>query len=219
MSSKPCTPWVVRSAKADKVAPCACSASTSVAHSAELMPSCCNQGKLPSNRRRPSTVACTPLPGTAAISVGVISSKPCALAAATTARASGCSLPLCTLAAQRRAVIASWPGAGTCCVRCGCPSVSVPVLSNVTVCTRCAISSAWTSLIKIPCLAATPVPAMMATGVAKPKAQGHAITKTATAWMSAVSKPSPSAIQVPKVSKAINRTTGTKTSATLSTKR
>ncbi len=74
-------------------------------------------------------------------------------------------------------------------------------------------------LIKMPCLAATPVPAMMATGVAKPNAQGQAMTNTATAWMSAVSKSVPVAIQAPRVSRAINSTTGTNTSATLSTSR
>jgi len=37
----------------------------------------------------------------------------------------------------------------------------------------------------MPFCAATPVPAMMAAGVANPKAHGQAITNTATALMSA----------------------------------
>ena len=41
----------------------------------------------------------------------------------------------------------------------------------------------------MPWRAATPVPAMMAAGVAKPSAQGQAITNTATLWMSATSTP------------------------------
>jgi hypothetical protein len=73
----------------------------------------------------------------------------------------------------------------------GWPTVSVPVLSKATVSTRCASSSACASLIRMPCCAATPVPAMMAAGVASPSAQGQAITSTATAWISAASVPAP----------------------------
>jgi hypothetical protein len=73
----------------------------------------------------------------------------------------------------------------------GWPTVSVPVLSNATVSTRCASSSACASLIRMPCFAATPVPAMMAAGVASPSAQGQAITSTATARISAAPCPHP----------------------------
>ena len=61
----------------------------------------------------------------------------------------------------------------------------------------CASSSACASLIRMPWRAATPVPAMIAVGVARPSAQGQAITSTATAlsrpavhWPA--SKPQPS---------------------------
>ncbi len=64
----------------------------------------------------------------------------------------------------------------------GCPMVSVPVLSNATTFTRCAVSSASASLISTPWRAATPVPAMIAVGVASPSAHGQAITSTATAF-------------------------------------
>ena len=77
--------------------------------------------------------------------------------------------------------------AGVMATSCGLPSVSVPVLSKATSVTRCATSSASASLIKIPCRAATPVPAMMAVGVASPSAQGQAMTSTATAFRMAVS--------------------------------
>ena len=60
---------------------------------------------------------------------------------------------------------------------------------------------------------------MMATGVAKPNAQGQAITSTATARINATSSGSPMASQPSKVAKPINNTTGTNTAETLSTKR
>jgi hypothetical protein len=56
---------------------------------------------------------------------------------------------------------------------------------------RCASSSASASLIRMPCRAATPVPAMMAAGVARPSAQGQAITSTATALRIAGSQSPP----------------------------
>ena len=81
------------------------------------------------------------------------------------------------------------PAAGSSATTDGLPSVSVPVLSKATVSTECATSSASASLIRMPCRAATPVPAMIAVGVASPSAQGQAITSTATALMTAVSIP------------------------------
>jgi hypothetical protein len=66
--------------------------------------------------------------------------------------------------------------------RSACRSCQRPPVS-----TLCASSSACASLIRMPCFAATPVPAMMAAGVASPSAQGQAITSTATARISAVS--------------------------------
>ena len=58
---------------------------------------------------------------------------------------------------------------------------------------------------------------MMAAGVAKPKAQGQAITSTATARINATSSGSPMASQPKSVAIAINSTTGTNTAATWST--
>ena len=72
---------------------------------------------------------------------------------------------------------------------------------------------------RMPCFAATPVPAMMAAGVASPSAQGQAITSTATARISAVSAPTPAHSQPSSVSKAITSTTGTNTLETWSTRR
>ena len=68
----------------------------------------------------------------------------------------------------------------------GLPIVSVPVLSNATILRRCACSSTCGSFIKIPKRAATPVPAIMAAGVARPSAQGQAMTSTDTARKMAI---------------------------------
>ena len=61
------------------------------------------------------------------------------------------------------------------------PSVMVPVLSSTTiVCRLCAVSSAAPSRIRTPFSAPLPVPTMIAVGVARPRAQGQAMTSTAT---------------------------------------
>ncbi|MCY1299811.1 hypothetical protein D9M70_493520 [compost metagenome] len=93
----------------------------------------------------------------------------------------------------------------------------MPVLSKATEVTPWAISRASASLIRMPWRAAAPVPAMIAVGVARPRAQGQAITSTATALSSAVSRPAPSASQTSRVSRAMTITTGTNTALTLST--
>ena len=86
----------------------------------------------------------------------------------------------------------------------------VPVLSK-TIVVKCAIfSNAPPPLIKIPVFAPKPVPTIIAVGVARPKAQGQAITKTETLWtiascQSCVRKPVAS-----NVMSAIPKTTGTK---------
>ena len=59
----------------------------------------------------------------------------------------------------------------------GYPEVKVPVLSNTIVVIADTFSNISPPLIKIPNDAATPVPTMTAVGVAKPRAQGQAITK------------------------------------------
>ena len=58
------------------------------------------------------------------------------------------------------------------------PTVTVPVLSKTTRLTPLTASSARPPLIKIPFFAPTPVPTMIAVGVLKPRAQGHATTTT-----------------------------------------
>ncbi len=73
----------------------------------------------------------------------------------------------------------------------GCPSVSVPVLSKTIVSILCPISRDSADFINIPCEAALPVPTIMATGVAKPKAHGQEMTNTAIPMDNANSKGKP----------------------------
>mmetsp|Transcript_60209 Transcript_60209/g.138123 ORF Transcript_60209/g.138123 Transcript_60209/m.138123 type:complete len:351 (+) Transcript_60209:895-1947(+) len=63
--------------------------------------------------------------------------------------------------------------------------VSVPVLSKMTVSTREPFSSTSPPLNRMPWCAPTPEPTMTAVGVARPIAQGHAITRTAQPNMKA----------------------------------
>jgi len=60
----------------------------------------------------------------------------------------------------------------------GWPDVKVPVLSKTMVVTLLIFSKTSPPLMRIPYLAAIPVPTMTAVGVASPSAQGHAITRT-----------------------------------------
>ena len=59
----------------------------------------------------------------------------------------------------------------------GFPDVKVPVLSNTTTLIFSIFYKISAFLINIPNEAANPVPTMTAVGVARPKAQGHAITR------------------------------------------
>ena len=66
----------------------------------------------------------------------------------------------------------------------GLPTVNVPVLSSSTAVICPAFSSATPSRIRIPLCAAALEPAMMAAGVARPIAQGHATIRTEAAPIS-----------------------------------
>ncbi len=93
----------------------------------------------------------------------------------------------------------------------------MPVLSKTTALTSWARSRASASLIRMPWRAATPVPAMIAVGVARPRAHGQAITSTATALIRAVSRGAPCSHQPTSVARASSSTLGTNTWLTLST--
>ncbi len=141
---------------------------------------------------------------------------PRALASATTALPSGCSLPACTAAAIASKKVSS-PSKLRISATTGLPSVNVPVLSKTTVSISLARSSVAISRIKIPALAPAPVPATNAVGVASPSAQGQAITSTEMAATSAVSPEAPNASHAPKVTKASPIIVGTKTADIRST--
>ena len=92
----------------------------------------------------------------------------------------------------------------------------VPVLSKVTMSTLWAVSRASADLIRMPCSAPFPVPTMMATGVARPRAQGQDTTRTAIPVLMANSAPAPASSQAMAATRAMAMTQGTNTPATLS---
>ena len=213
---RPSAPWL---ASSDTVDPSACAACTAAASGSRATPSSAIQRWLPSASRAPCTRPWLPRPATACTSSAAPAVTPRSRAASSTARASGCALWACKAAAACSTASSSTPATPSMRNSRGWPSVSVPVLSKATVSTRCAISSACASLIRMPCCAATPVPAMMAAGVARPSAQGQAITSTATACSRASSTGASTNSQPPSVMAAITSTTGTNTAATWSTRR
>ena len=96
-------------------------------------------------------------------------------------------------------------------VSTGLPVVRVPVLSTARVVSRPACSRAAPFLISTPSCAPRPVPTMMDMGVARPMAQGQAMTSTATntdsgVLMGSVLKTS----QARAASRAKSMTAGTK---------
>ena len=117
------------------------------------------------------------------------------------------------LAAMRSTSSARRAGrSGTTSVTAGRPTVSVPVLSTTSVSMRPARSSAAALRMSTPARAPAPLPTMIAVGVARPSAQGQAITSTATARDQRGRARSPVIHHVrANVSSAITTTTGTKT--------
>ena len=100
----------------------------------------------------------------------------------------------------------------------GLPSVSVPVLSRIMVSIFSMRSKATASRTSTPACAPRPTPTMIDMGVAKPKAQGHAMMRTATA----ATKPNanrgsgPQIDQAAKAAMAAAMTAGTNQTETLS---
>ena len=70
------------------------------------------------------------------------------------------------------------PSAGMTSVTLGSPEVMVPVLSRATMSILPASSREAAVLKRMPFLAPMPLPTMMATGVARPSAQGQLMTST-----------------------------------------
>ena len=94
--------------------------------------------------------------------------------------------------------------------------VMVPVLSSTMVLSFVAVSRASLLLNKIPFSAPFPVPAIMAVGVARPRAHGQAMTRTATRRIMAGTNSPVMLHQRPKVTRAITITAGTNMAATRS---
>src|SRR5437660_516718 len=132
---------------------------------------------LPSATRRPSTTPTTPFPVRDWNSVGPGRLRAFCRAAETIAAARGCSLARSRLAASRRTSDSWCPAATTSDIRRGLPCVSVPVLSTTRVSTFSRTSRASAFLIRTPAIAPRPTPTMMAMGVARPSAHGHALTR------------------------------------------
>ena len=92
----------------------------------------------------------------------------------------------------------------------------VPVLSSTTVVTERRVSSPSADFTRMPCSAPLPVPTMMATGVARPRAQGQEMTSTATPEVRAISADPVTISHTAAVTRAMPITTGTNTPATRS---
>ena len=150
-------------------------------------------------------VAWTPRPGSDRISLAA-PAPPWTAAAATIARASGCSLSDSTPPASRTASSIDSPAVVATSVITWAPLVRVPVLSNKTVLTVRIRSRARRSLTRIPDFAATAVDKAMTSGMARPRACGQAITRTVTVLVMAWSM-LPSAHQVMNVTTAAPRAT------------
>src|SRR5699024_1337790 len=133
-----------------------------------------------------------------------------------TASDNGCSEACSIDAAACNNQNGSTPSCAIISVTTGFPSVTVPVLSNTTVCTSCAISKLSADLIRIPFSAPFPVPTIMAVGVANPNAHGQEMTSTAIPMDNANAKEYPAINQMTADTTAIVITTGTKIPLTLS---
>jgi len=95
----------------------------------------------------------------------------------TMASARGWSEFFSTLAARERRVASVMPVAATS-VTSGFPLVRVPVLSKRMAVSFSGVSRASPLFIRIPSSAPRPIPTVTAVGVARPSAQGQAMTRT-----------------------------------------
>lgn len=122
---------------------------------------------------------------------GCLKQQHTSFAYSTTADASGCSLSFSAEAAAPSANSGVQSSRGTqvfMVVTRGLPAVSVPVLSKTTVDILCMHSRGSPPLMRTPFWAPTPVPTIIAVGVAKAREHGQAIERTATAVKKATSR-------------------------------
>ena len=172
--------------------------------------------RLPPVSLIPASSASRPFPASASNSVTSCGILPSSRAFAITAFASGCSLLASSAIAMSSSFSSSKPSAAIISVTFGIPSVMVPVLSSATAAILPAFSSTSAVLNRIPFPAPMPFPTIMATGVARPSAQGHDMTRTDMLLASAYAVVCPSRSHTAKVTAAIEITTGTNTPETLS---
>ena len=171
---------------------------------------------LPPSSCAPRTVAFRPLPVMAAKSSAasgwIWASSPRFMMAA----ASGCSLLASSETAACSSSCSVTPEAGMRSVTSGWPEVMVPVLSSATMRVRPVCSRLAAVLKRMPFFAPTPLPTMMATGVARPSAHGQLMTSTEMPRASAKENSRPISSHTIVVTTAIEMTAGTNTPATLS---
>ena len=134
----------------------------------------------------------------------------------TIAVASGCELPFSRLAESAIISSSDSPDKAETSVTTGVPFVMVPVLSRTTISVFPASSRAVAVLNKSPFFAPFPLPTIMATGVARPKAHGQLMTSTDIACVREVAKFFVTAIHTIKVTIATQMTLGTNIPDTLS---
>ena len=127
----------------------------------------------------------TPLPVTDSKCSIFCSFIPFSFTPLTIASATGCSLYISTDAARERISSSDNLPNEVKDFKAGLPSVIVPVLSMISVFTLFISSIALASLTRTPAWAPRPVPTIMDIGVARPRAHGHAIISTETAFTNA----------------------------------
>ena len=160
--------------------------------------------------------ALTPIPERVSYPSVERSSIPSSRARLTTACPRGCSLFASRDAARVRSSRSSTPSDVYISVTLIFPSVTVPVLSRTAILHLPAASSDAAVLKSIPPDAPLALPAITATGVASPSAQGQLITSTDMANFAALPTSPVHIIHIAKVRSAIAITAGTNTPATRS---
>ena len=142
------------------------------------MPLVANSFLFPTSTCFPPTTAFTPIPAIASKSIasGI---APRFSPFSTMASPTGCSEPFSAATASRNSSSSLNLPKVTTSVTEGSPLVSVPVLSNTTQVILYALSRFSPPLMSTPFSAPFPVPTTMAAGVARPRAHGHAIIRTA----------------------------------------
>ncbi len=172
--------------------------------------------KLPPNSRVSESIPERPLPGKAVNSDTSEGFTFFSSAYSNTALASGCSLFCSREQARARSSASVTPSAGSISVTFGWPLVIVPVLSKATISIFPASSRETAVLNIMPFLAPIPLPTIMATGVANPKAQGQLITSTEIPLARAKPTLCPASSHTAMVITAMVITVGTKIPDTLS---